>query len=120
MAVGTVIGRVAIKVLPDTGDFRRIAKRELDAIEKTLKVEIGTSIDMSGASREMFAEIRKINARNRIQDSRKIRFHAIFSRDGMDQAISNAVRALNDKAANRKIKIKTDLVAATAVLELDK
>lgn len=32
----TIIGRVAVKVAPDTSDFRRDAKRELDAIERGL------------------------------------------------------------------------------------
>ncbi|WP_405056962.1 hypothetical protein OG474_30010 [Kribbella sp. NBC_01505] len=120
MAQTQVIGRVAVKVLPDTSDFRRKAKVDLDRVEKTLpELAIHTRIDMSGASREMIAEVRKINQRNRMQDSRKIRFATTISTDGMNEEITKALRALSARANNRSLKIKTELVAATAVLELD-
>lgn len=44
----TEIGKVAVKVVPDTDDFRRDAKRELDAIEASLdklKVEFEADVD---------------------------------------------------------------------------
>ncbi|GGK13241.1 hypothetical protein GCM10010124_02280 [Pilimelia terevasa] len=120
MAAGQVIGRVSVKVMPDTGDFRRDAERKLSVIEKQLRIEIGTTIDMSGASREFLQEVRKINQRNRVLDSRKIRFHTTISTDGMREAIARAVRQLQSRANNEKIKIRADLVAATADLELSK
>ena len=119
MAIGQVIGRVSVKVLPDTSDFRRLAKRQLDAIEKTLDVTIGTKLDMTGAMRQMLQEIREINAQNRVMESRKIRFHATISRASMDEEITKALRALTDKSQNRRLVIKTDVVAAALNLELD-
>ncbi|QPB09928.1 tape measure protein [Streptomyces phage Sitrop] len=118
---GQVIGRVSVKVLPDTSDFRRQAEKALDRIEKTLKLTIGTKVDMSGASREYLEELRKINQRNRSMDSRKIRFHTTISTDGMVQAISTARRRLQEKADQSKIKFKIDgaEVKGDIKLELD-
>lgn len=116
---GQVIGRVSVKVLPDTSDFRRQAEKALDRIEKTLKLTIGTKIDMSGASREYLEELRKINQRNRNMDSRKIRFHTTISTDGMTQAISTARRRLQEKADQSKIKFKVDGAEVSGDIKLE-
>uniref|UniRef100_A0AAU7GXF6 Tail length tape measure protein n=1 Tax=Streptomyces phage Kamino TaxID=3158857 RepID=A0AAU7GXF6_9CAUD len=115
---GQVIGRVSVKVLPDTSDFRREAEKALNKIEKTLKLTIGTKIDMSGASREYLEELRKINQRNRNSDSRKIRFHSMISTDGMTQAVSVARRRLQEKADQSKIKFKIDGAEVTGDIKL--
>lgn len=52
MAVGQVVGRVSIKVLPDTSDFRRQLKRRLDAIEKSTKLQIKAQLDSRQLDRE--------------------------------------------------------------------
>ncbi|MFD7259317.1 hypothetical protein [Streptomyces sp. NPDC059874] len=118
MPAGQVIGRVSVKVLPDTSDFRRQAQKDLDRIEKTLKLTVATKVDMSGASREYLEQLRIINQRNRNMDSRKIRFHATISKDGMTQAVSKAVRDLQDKAKQSKIKFKVDDVEVTGDIKL--
>jgi hypothetical protein len=56
--------------MPDTGDFRRKAQADLNRIEKSLTVEVGTKIDMTGAKREMLEVVRKINAENRARWTR--------------------------------------------------
>jgi phage-related protein len=116
-----VIGRVSVKVLPDTSNFRREAEKALNKIEKTLKLSVATKVDMSGASREFLTELRKINQRNRNMDSRKIRFHTTISTDGMTEAITVARRRLQQKADQNKIKFKVDgaEVAGQVKLELD-
>lgn len=49
----TVIGRIAIKVVPDTEDFRKDAKRELSIIEKSLKpLDIGLTLNTAGLKAE--------------------------------------------------------------------
>ncbi|MFI5863565.1 hypothetical protein [Streptomyces sp. NPDC051546] len=118
MPAGQVIGRVSVRVLPDTSGFRGEAQRALDKIEKTLKITIGTRVDMSGASREMLSAVGKINDRNRVMDSRKIRFHTLISKTGMDAAISRAVRDLQNKANQRKIKLTLDDVEVTGDIKL--
>lgn len=119
MAVGQVIGRVSIKVLPDTSDFRRDAQRELDRIESRLEVEVAAKLDMSQFSRDLLSEIRKINQRNRIMDSRKVRIYTTIGRDGMNQEISRAVADYNRRAQSEKVKIRTELAVAELRAELD-
>ncbi len=120
MPEGQVIGRVSVRVLPDTSDFRRRANQQLNAVEKQLsEVMVQTRANLDGAVRDMLEGIRRINAENRAMDSRKIRFHATFARSSMDEEITKAIRALEAKAANRKVKLSADLVAGTAQLDLD-
>ncbi|QZE10721.1 tape measure protein [Streptomyces phage South40] len=117
---GQSIGRVSIKVLPDTSRFKRDAEKALDRIEKTLEpLKISTKIDMSGASREFLTELRKINQRNRQSDSRKIRFHTTISKDGMTEAVSRAVRQIQEKADQRKIKLTLDGVDVKSDVQLE-
>lgn len=105
-----IIGRVAVKVLPDTTDFRRDAERKLNAEEKNLPpITISTKIDMTGALRGALEELRKINAENRIKDSRKIRFYTEISSLGMNEEVSKAVRRLNERARLRKVKFDADI-----------
>ncbi|MYT31752.1 MULTISPECIES: hypothetical protein [unclassified Streptomyces] len=122
MAAGQIIGRVAVKVLPDTNDFRKRAERELDRIEQQLdKIRVSTKLDMSGLSRELVEEIRKINKRNRRLDARKIRFYTTISTDGMATAVRNAARELQHRADSQKIDFKVDdlKAAGKVALELD-
>ncbi|MEU1309159.1 hypothetical protein ABZ419_09715 [Streptomyces cinnamoneus] len=119
MPAGQVIGRVAVRVLPDTDKFRREAEKALDRVEQTLKLTVPTKVDMSGASREYLEELRKINARNRAADSRKIRFHTVISTDGMTEAVSRAARQLQEKARQNKIKFKVDDVEVTGDVKLE-
>lgn len=119
MPEGQVIGRISIKVLPDTEDFRREAKKKLEAIEKSLKIAIPTTIDMSGASREMLTEIRKINARNKQSDARKIRFYSTISTDGMRAELAKASRELSRRAKQFKVNFDAKVDAATADLNLN-
>jgi hypothetical protein len=52
-------------------------------------------------------------------DSCKIRFSTKNSTDGMNEEIGKALKQLSARAHNRSLKIKSNLVAATAVLEMD-
>ncbi|MEV5136245.1 hypothetical protein AB0K71_15755 [Streptomyces syringium] len=113
---------MAVKVSPDTRDFKRDAERQLDRIEQQLdRVKVSTKIDMSGVSAEFIEAVRKINKRNRQIDARKIRFYTTISTNGMATAVRNAVRELQDRANRERIEFKAgDLKAAGKVeLELD-
>ncbi|UKH48520.1 tape measure protein [Streptomyces phage Snorlax] len=117
---GQEIGRVSVRVLPDTSRFKQDAEKALDRIEKQLDpIKISTKIDMSGASREFLTELRKINQRNRQSDSRKIRFHTTISKDGMTEAVSRAVRQIQEKADQRKIKLTLDGVDVKSDVQLE-
>ncbi|WJN62797.1 tape measure protein [Streptomyces phage phiScoe2] len=49
---GTEVGRISIKVLPDTSDFKRDLKRELKEIEKQLRLEAQVTADTSELVRQ--------------------------------------------------------------------
>jgi phage-related protein len=119
MPAGQVIGRVSVRVLPDTDRFARTAQDELDRIEKRLSVRVEAKLDISGLSRQLAAEVSKINQRNRQADHRKIRFHTMIATSSMNEAIRKAVRQLNDRAKNNKIQLDAELVAGNAKLVLD-
>jgi len=124
MPAGRVIGRVSVKVLPDTDDFKHKAKNDLERIARTLKVQVPTTIDMSGASRELLAEIRKMNQRNKALSSRHIKLYTTLDTSGnhMKGQITKALRSIDDqiKTGKRNPKLKIDLVAGTLRAELDK
>ncbi|MFF4528184.1 hypothetical protein ACFY1P_02830 [Streptomyces sp. NPDC001407] len=120
MSAGQIIGRVSIKVSPDTKEFKRDAERQLDRIEQQLeKLKVSTKIDMSGASTEFIEELRKINKRNRQSDARKIRFYTTISTDGMATAVRNAAQELQQRANRQKVDFKVDNLKATGKVELE-
>ncbi|MEU8327307.1 hypothetical protein [Micromonospora sp. NPDC048839] len=43
---GTIIGRVSVKVMPDTSDFRRDAQKKLNAVEKELTADVKLVVDL--------------------------------------------------------------------------
>ncbi|MCY0921661.1 MULTISPECIES: phage tail protein [Streptomyces] len=120
MSAGQIIGRVAVKVSPDTRDFKREAERQLDRIEQQLdNLKVSTKIDMSGASREFVEELRKINRRNKQMDARKIRFFTTISTDGMATAVRNAARELQQRASTQRVKFTVSDLKATGKIELE-
>lgn len=120
MPQGQVVGRISVRVFPDTDKFRSTLEKQLDRIEKAVKpVAIQARLDMTGFQREMVQQIRDINRVNRTSDSRKIRFKSMLSTDGMNQEIKKAVRALQAKAdAGDRVQIKTDLTAGDIKLKI--
>ncbi|MFB8020059.1 hypothetical protein ACFC36_16035 [Streptomyces rubiginosohelvolus] len=120
MSAGQIIGRVAVKVSPDTRDFKRDAEKQLDRIEQQLEtLKVSTRIDMSGASREFLEELRKINKRNKQSDARKIRFYTSISTDGMATAVRNAARDLQQRANRERVSFKVDNLKAAGKVELE-
>ncbi|WDS51734.1 tape measure protein [Streptomyces phage Triumph] len=113
MPQGQVVGRISVRVFPDTDRFRRDLEKQLDRIEKSVKpVAVQARLDMTGFQRQMIQQIRDINRVNRTSDARKIRFKSMISTDGMNQEIKKAVRALQARAdAGDRVQFKTDLLA---------
>jgi len=121
MPAGTVIGRVSVRVLPDTDDFRKKAQRDLNEIEKTLEMTVPTKVDMSGAARTYLEELRKINARNRQSDARKIRFYTSISTAGYREELTKAHAKLQSAANNeRKIRFAAGLGDVDIAAKLSK
>jgi len=82
MPAGQIIGRISVKVLPDTDSFRKEAKAKLAVIEKGLKFVVPTTLDITGAKRDLLIVLRDLNAENKTMNSRKIRLYAQISTDG--------------------------------------
>lgn len=116
MPQGQVIGRVSVRVLPDTDEFRSKLEKQLDRIEKQVRpVAVKARLDMTGFTRQMISEIREINRVNRESNARKIRFKAMISMDGMAQEIKNAVRALQSRANSAdKIEFRAEILVEAA------
>jgi phage-related protein len=120
MPAGQIIGRISVKVLPDTDSFRKEAKVKLAAIEKGLKFVVPTTLDITGAKRDLLTVLRELNAENKTMNSRKIRLYAQISTDGMRGELAKYRREATAMAKTNPVKIKAELVAANATLELDK
>ncbi|MGW8630609.1 phage tail protein [Streptomyces sp. NPDC055793] len=110
MPQGQVIGRVSVRVLPDTDNFRRQAQKDLDRIEKQLKAEVDVKPNMIGFLTEMLTEIRKINQQNRQSNARKIKLYTRIDTSTMSGELAKAIRAYNAKArSGSKVQIQSEL-----------
>lgn len=118
MPAGQVVGRISVRVLPDTSDFKEEAKKQLRRIEQQLTVTIQTKIDTTGARKGVLEAVRDINRDNKV-DSRKIRFYTKIATDGMATAIRNATRELQNRANSQKVDFNVNDLKATGKIELE-
>ncbi|MGW6745422.1 phage tail protein [Streptomyces sp. NPDC055025] len=118
MPAGQVIGRISVRVLPDTSDFKEEAKTQLRRIEQQLTVTISTKIDTTGARKGVLEAVRDINRDNKV-DSRKIRFYTRIATDGMATAVRQAARELQSRANSQKVAFKVDDLKAHGKIELE-
>jgi hypothetical protein len=63
MAGGQEVGRISIRVMPDTTKFRQDLKKKLEAIEKSIKATIPVDVDLDAAGakahmRELMADLK--------------------------------------------------------------
>ena len=110
MPAGQVIGRVSVRVLPDTDNFRRDAQKKLDVVEKQLEVKVQVKPDMNGFLREMLTEVQKINQQNRQSNARKIKLYTRIDTSTMTGELAKAIRQYNAKArSGSKVQLQTEL-----------
>lgn len=109
MPAGQVIGRVSVRVLPDTSEFRRKAQKDLDRIEKQLKVNVELVPVMGNFVGEMLKEIRKLNQQNRQMNSRKVRLYTTLALSNIPNELRKAIRRYEDVAQSEKVSLKTAL-----------
>ncbi|MFI2673993.1 hypothetical protein ACH5AU_31305 [Streptomyces albidoflavus] len=121
MPEGQIVGRISVKILPDTSDYKEKARKELDRIERQLKVTVGATLDTTALKREALEAVRDISRTNRATDARKIRFFATIGTEGMTAAVRSAARELRERAKAQKIdfKIRDLQVTGKVHLELD-
>ncbi|MGW0861299.1 phage tail protein [Streptomyces sp. NPDC002611] len=121
MPQGQVIGRVSVRVLPNTDDFRRTAQNQLDRIEDKLKVEVQVVPNMAGLERAMLVEVGKISQRNRQSDARKIKLYTRIDTSTMSGELAKAIRAYSNKAKSGsagKVQLQTELTAGDLKLKI--
>ncbi|MGM9381117.1 phage tail protein [Streptomyces antibioticus] len=109
MPAGQVIGRVSVRVLPDTSEFRRKAQKDLDRIEKQLEVRVELKPVMGNFVSDMLKEIRKLNQQNRSMDSRKVRIYTKIALSNIPEELRKAIRRYEDVAKSEKVSLKTTL-----------
>lgn len=112
------IGKVAIKVLPDTSTFKRDTEVKLEKIEQQLTVKLSTVIDITSAKRDLLEKLRVFNNENKSMDSRKVRLTAKIDTAGMRRSIRDTVREFNIAARDQHVKLNADLIAADLKLTL--
>ncbi|MFH8414354.1 hypothetical protein [Streptomyces collinus] len=110
MPQGQVIGRVSVRVLPDTSEFRSKAGKQLSKIEKQLKVEVQVLPNMAGFERQLLTEIGKISQRNRQSDARKVKIYTRIDTSTMSGELAKAIRRYSDKArTGSKVQLQSEL-----------
>jgi phage-related protein len=99
-----VIGRVAVKVAPDTSSFKTETKKALDRIEKSLRVKIPTTVDMTGARRDALTGVRELNA--------TLKRHAVRIRTEVDRAAmkqtASEIERLRERISPVEVKVKVN------------
>ncbi|QJD50665.1 tape measure protein [Streptomyces phage Issmi] len=119
MPQGQVIGRVSVRVLPDTSQFRRKTENELGKIEKRLKVEVQVIPNMTGFERQLLTEVSKISQRNRQSDARKVKLYTRIDTSTMTGELAKAIRKYNAKAqSSGKVQLQTELDAGDVHLKI--
>jgi phage-related protein len=119
MPQGQVIGRVSVRVLPDTSEFRSKTRKALDKEEKNLKVEVQVMPNMAGFERQLLTEISKISQRNRQSDARKVKIYTRIDTSTMSGELAKAIRKYSDKAkTGSKVQLQTELDAGDIKLKI--
>ncbi|MCD7438982.1 hypothetical protein K4B79_12180 [Streptomyces lincolnensis] len=103
MSDANIVGRIAVKVMPDTSEFKEDLKKKLEKIENDLALTIRTKADASGARADVLEIVRSINADNKKTDSRKIRFYTKLDLTGMASEVRKAAQAYQQRANSHKI-----------------
>lgn len=134
----TVIGRVAIKVIPDTGDLRSDTRREVEAATSGLEAEIGFTADVQDAVREVrralddaqraaqsvtirfdvdneseaLAALRTIDRERARVDGNRVELNVDLNRDDLEAA-RELIQEQVDQAARVRIELDNAAFAAT-------
>ncbi|MGP3686246.1 hypothetical protein ACTVZO_16325 [Streptomyces sp. IBSNAI002] len=98
-----IVGRIAVKVMPDTSGFKEDLKKKLEKIEHDLAITIRTKADATGARKDVLEAVRAINADNKKTDTRKIRFYTKLDLAGMSGEVTRAVREYQARANQHRI-----------------
>ncbi|MFI1655616.1 hypothetical protein ACH4ZU_12015 [Streptomyces sp. NPDC020472] len=101
-----IVGRIAVKVMPDTAGFKQDLKTKLEKIENDLAITIRTKADAAGARADVLQAVRDINRDNKATDSRKIRFYTKLDLTGMASEVKKAAQAYQQRANQHRITFR--------------
>ncbi len=101
-----IVGRIAVKVMPDTSGFKEDLKKQLEKIEHDLAITIRTKADASGARADVLEIVKDINRDNKNTDSRKIRFYTKLDLTGMSGEVKKAAQAYQQRANAHRITFR--------------
>ena len=124
MPDATIIGKVAIKVIPETTTFRREAQRALDRIEKQLD-PLKVKLDLAaGSKKKIQAELKALTHRRTVTIAPKIdnaaftKVAATLSALSGGRGISNIGRDIADWAGNLDKQIPKIAAVSLAISNL--
>lgn len=115
MPGSAIIGRVAVKVVPDTKFFRKDAKAKLEAAAKDLRVEVPTTLDTKTLPDELR---RALHALQAYADAKPIKIRTKFDRDDLRRARDDLRKATRDQTQRTRVKVDVDPDTRVASREL--
>jgi phage-related protein len=104
-----VIGRVAIKVMPDTSDFKSDLEESLKKATSGVEIEVPVRVDDSQVRAEVARSVRAVNASIKGDDAFKIKLRAqiVDTRD----AVAKAAREMQIYAAGHTIEFQSRVIS---------
>lgn len=103
---GREVGRVSIRVLPDTTAFGRSLEKYLDRMERRLRVEIPAVIDSTGIEKE----VRRVT--NVAERGAKVNLPATLDERGLNARVTALVKRLSGKEITIGVDIDRGLERA--------
>lgn len=102
---GREVGRVSIRVLPDTSKFGPVTEAYLKRVEKTLKVEIPTALSTKGLEEDLVKLKARLRAFGR---ENKVTFKANIDSTSVSGAVKAASKAAAAATKTTPAKIKVE------------
>lgn len=94
---GPIIGRIAIKVLPNTKSFRKELKRDLDRIEDQVKVQVSAELRKNTLDISVRQGVSDVNRKSyRKAEGYVVKLRAELDIDELDRKIRSIVDRVND------------------------
>ena len=119
-----VIGKVSVKVMPDTKQFRERLRRELKYFNDRNHIKLDVKLDERQLKREALQQLRKLNSDLRDNDKYRVKFRAEIDETGQLDAIKKARRQLQEHARawtrQHSIKFRGEMDAVESRVEISK
>lgn len=121
--IGKTVGSVSVKVMPDTTDFGKKLKADLEKFEKSKDAQLNITnidVDYTALKRAAVERLRELNAELKSDSRLQVKFRASIDQTGMLQAVRDARKKLQALAdEQQKITYRAEAAAAKVDAELD-